>query len=172
MQAVDADVNDAAANAALGWVALYSRKHSRSLAAYTRAMDLNPSDADILAEYADSLGHSGANEEAIPLFQRAIRLNPHMSDIYAKDLAYVYLKSRRFDEVIRTVEQMRRPQIADLSLVAALAHAGRIEEARVAAETVRRARPGFSPEAWVTMVPDRNPDDTALYLEGMKRAGL
>jgi TolB-like protein len=170
--AVDSDVNDAAANAALGWVALYSRSYERSLAAYQRAMELNPSDADILAEYADALGHSGANEEAIPLFQRAIRLNPHMSDLYAKDLAYVYLKSRHFDEVIKTVEQMRRPQIADLSLVAALAHAGRIEEARVAAEGVRRARPGFSPEAWVTMVPDRNPDDTAFYLEGMKRAGL
>lgn len=172
LRAVDSDINDASSNAALGWVALYGRRHERSLAAYSRAMELNPSDADILAEYADALGHSGANDEAIPLFLRAMRLNPQMSDIYAKDLAYVHLKARQFDEVIRTVGQMRRPQIADLSLVAALAYAGRTEEARTAAAAVRRDRPGFSPEAWVTMVPDRNPDDTAFYLEGMKRAGL
>ena len=143
VEAVDADVNDASANAALGWVALYSRRHDRSLAAYTRAMELNPSDADILAEYADALGHSGDNEAAIPLFLRAMRLNPQMSDIYAKDLAYVYLKARRFDDVIRTVAQMRRPQIADLILAAALAHAGRIDEARAAAAAVPGARPGL-----------------------------
>ena len=172
LKAVDADVNDAGASAALGWVALYTRRHERSLAAYTHAMELNPSDADILAEYADSLGHSGANDEAIPLFLRAMRLNPQMSDIYSKDLAYVYIKAGHFDEAIRTIRRMRRPEIADLNLTAALALAGQTESALRSAESVRKTRPGFSPEAWVTMIPDLNADDTALFLDGLKRAGL
>lgn len=172
LQAVESDVNDAGANAALGWVALYRRHHHRSLAAYKYAMQLNPSDADILAEYADALSHSGANSEAIPIFRRAIRLNPQMSDIYSKDLAYTFLKAELYEDAIRTIESMRRPQIADIVLTASLALAGRDEAARRAAEAVRRAHPGFSPEAWITMVPDLNPEETARYLEGMKRAGL
>ena len=138
MEAVDADVNDAAANAALGWVALYSRSHDRSLAAYTRAMELNPSDADILAEYADALRHSGDAEQAIPIFRRAIRLNPQMADIYGKDLAGALLVSGRYDEAIRTVESMRRPQIAALILTASQALVG---QAR-GGTAHRRAGPG------------------------------
>jgi TolB-like protein len=172
LQAVDADVNDAAANAALGWVALYSRNHDRSLAAYARALELNPSDADILAEYADALSHCGLNGQAIPLFERAIRLNPQMSDIYSKDLAYTYLKAQQYEAAIKTIHSMRRPQIADIILTASLALAGHDEAARRAAESVRLARPGFSPDEWITMVPDLNSEDTARYLEGLKRAGL
>lgn len=172
VEAVDADVNDAGASAALGWVALYSRKHERALAAYTRAMELNPSDADILAEYADALRHSGSPEEAIPIFGRAIRLNPQMADIYAKDLAGALLVSGRYDEAIRTIERMRRPQIANLVLAAAYALAGRDDAALRTADTVRSTIPNFSPEAWVTMVPNRNEDHTAIFLDGLKRAGL
>ncbi len=172
LQAVEADTNDAGANAALGWVALYSRLHDRSLAAYTRAMELNPSDADILAEYADALQHSGSPNEAIPLFQRAIRLNPQMSDIYKKDLSGAYLKAGQYDEVIRTVRGMRRWQIADLTLVAGLVLAGQEGPAREVAQSVRRSRPDFSAETWTTMIPDLHHEDTAQFLEALKRAGL
>jgi tetratricopeptide (TPR) repeat protein len=172
MRAVESDVNDASANAALGWVALYRRHHQRSLAAYEYAIELNPSDADILAEYADALSHTGSNGEAIPLFQRAMRLNPQMSDLYGKDLASAYFNERLYEEAINTIDRMRRPQIADLILTASLALAGHNERAREAAGAVRRARPGFSPDAWITMIPDLHDDDTARFLEGLKRAGL
>ena len=58
-------MNDAGANAALGWVALYRRDHDRAIAAYKRAIELNPSDADILAEYADARSTT-VRQEAIP----------------------------------------------------------------------------------------------------------
>ena len=172
LRAVDSDVNDASSNAALGWVALYERNHDRSLAAYSRAMELNPSDADILAEYADALQHSGSPNEAIPLFQRAVRLNPQMSDIYKKDLSGAYLKAENYDEAIRTIRGMRRWQIADLTLVASLVLAGQEQAARDVASTVRQSRPNFSAEAWITMIPDLHYEDTARFLEALKRAGL
>lgn len=170
--AVDSDINDAAANAALGWVGLYSRNHGRALDSYRRAVGLNPSDADILAEYADALSHSGGMTEAIPMFDRAIRLNPQMSDLYRKDLAYTYFKAERYRDAIGTIQSMRRSQIADLTLAACLAFDGQAEAARHVAESARLLRPGFSPEAWVTMIPDVDPEHTARFLEGMKRAGL
>jgi adenylate cyclase len=172
LQAVDADCNDPSANAALGWVALYSRSHDRALTAYTRAMELNPGDADIIAEYADALRHSGTPATAVPLFERAIRLNPQKSDIYRKDLAATHLAGEDYEAAIRTVMSMRRPQISLLTLAASYALAGQHEAARRTAEAVRNANPNFSADAWVTMVPDRNESDTARFLEGMKRAGL
>ena len=94
LQAVDADANDPGASAALGWVALYQRDHDRSLEAYRHALELNPSDADVLAEYADALKHSGAPDEAVPLFERAVRLNPYSADQYLRDLVAHPLRAR------------------------------------------------------------------------------
>jgi TolB-like protein/DNA-binding SARP family transcriptional activator len=172
LQAVDADANDPSANAGLGWVALYSRNHDRSLEAYNRALELNPSDADILAEYADSLKHSGAPERAVPLFERAIRLNPYKSDHYLKDLAHTYLVQEDYESAIRTVHRMRRPQISLRVLAASYALTGQEEAARRTAEAIRQASPDFTPESWATMVPDRIPGYTERLVEGLKRAGL
>jgi TolB-like protein/Flp pilus assembly protein TadD len=172
LRAVDADINDASANGGLGWVALYRREHDRSLEAYRRAIQLNPSDADILAEYADALKHNGSARESIPLFERAIRLNPYASDHYLKDLAHTHLVAEDYENAVRAVHRMRRPQLANLILAASYALAGELDAARRAAAPIRAAQPDFDPEAWITMVPDRDAEDSARFLEGMKRAGL
>ena len=57
-------------------------------------MDLNPSDADIISEYADALKHSGSPQDAVPLFERAIRLNPYSADRYRADLTGAYFDAR------------------------------------------------------------------------------
>lgn len=172
LQAVEADPNDPSASAGLGWVALYAREHDRSLAAYARAMELNPSDATILAEYADTLKHSGSPREAVALFERAIRLDPYMSDHYLKDLAHTHLVIGDYEASIRTVHRMRRPQMSMRVLTASYALTGQDEAARRTAEMVRAAFPDFSAEAWIAIVPDRDPSYSATFLEGLKRAGL
>ncbi len=172
LQAVEADPNDPSASAGLGWVALYAREHDRSLAAYARAMEMNPSDATSLAEYADTLKHSGSPEEAVTLFERAIRLDPYMSDHYLKDLAHTHLVIGDYETSIRTVHRMRRPQMSMRVLAASYALTGQDEAARRTAELVRAAFPDFSAEAWIAIVPDRDPSYSAKFLEGLKRAGL
>ena len=170
--AVDLDFNDARAHAELGWVSLYKREHDVALASYQHALDLNPGDADIIAEYADVLKHDGQPAAAVPHFEHAIRLNPHAADHYRKDLAHTHLVNRDFEAAIQTVKQMRRPEIARRALVASYALLGRDDEACREANKLRADHPDFSAEAWVTMVPDRLPEHTELFLEGMKRAGL
>lgn len=170
--AVNLDYNDPRAHSEMGWVSLYSRQHERALMAYGTALRLNPSDADIIADYADALKHDGSPEKAVPLFERAIRLNPLHADVYLKDLAHTHLVARDYEAAIATVGRMYRPGISRRVLAASYALAGRMEEAEREAALVLRDNPGFSPETWVTMVPDRNPDYTELFLEGMKRAGL
>jgi TolB-like protein/DNA-binding SARP family transcriptional activator len=172
LRAVDADINDASANAGLGWVALYRREHDRALEAYRRAMQLNPSDADIIAEYADALKHDGSAAESIPLFERAIRLNPYASDHYLKDLADAYFKCEDYETAIRTIRRMRRPHLSSRILAASYALSGDLDSARRTAATLRRAYPDFKAEVWLSSVPDRHVGETERFLEGMKRAGL
>lgn len=172
LNAVDCDINDASANAGLGWVALYRREHDRSLAAYRRAMQLNPSDADILAEYADALKHSGSALESVPLFERAIRLNPYASDHYLKDLAHAYFIGEDYETAISTVQRMRRPRLSSRVLAASYALAGSLDKAKRTAMELRQVFPDFTADTWVASVPDRRPEDSERLLEGLKRAGL
>jgi tetratricopeptide (TPR) repeat protein len=55
------DPLDARGHAELGFACLYRKQHDASLAAYERAVELNPNDADILAEMGDALACVGEN---------------------------------------------------------------------------------------------------------------
>ena len=143
LRAIDSDVNDASANAALGWVALYSRKHDQSLAAYARAMELNPSDADILAEYADALRHSGSPEPGDP----ALRASDPAQPADVGHLPQGFCIHLLVNRAIRGRDQDRphhapapdrgHPTGRELAL------SGHDEAARRAAEVVRLAHPGL-----------------------------
>jgi len=172
LQSVDADANDPGASAALGWVALYQRDHDRALEAYRHALDLNPSDADVLAEYADALKHGGDPEAAVPMFERAIRLNPYAADHYLKDLAHTHFCRGDYEAALRTVRRMRRRDLATRVAAASQAMLGDEAGARRTAEVLLRTGSVVPAETWVTMIPDRDPAYTDRLLEGMKRAGL
>ena len=63
--AVRLDPNDYQAQWALGWACLYNRQHERALAHYLRARELNPNDAELLAEMANFLIWIGQPKQAI-----------------------------------------------------------------------------------------------------------
>lgn len=172
VKATVVDGSDARGQAEVGSVSLYRREHDRSLAAYKRALDLNPSDADIIGEYADTLKHAGEKEKAIKLFDRAIRLNPLHADRYRRDLAHAHLVNRDFEAAIKTVMEMSDPTQALRVLTASSAYLGRMEDAKHWAEVLRKKYPGFSARAWAHIVPDRDPADTEIFVEGLERAGL
>ena len=174
LRAVEADAHDPRASAALGWVALYRRDHDRSIEAYDHAVELNPSDADVLGEFADSMKHNGKPEASIPIFERAIRLNPYAADRYLADLTHAHFVLEDYEGAIRTARRMRRKKNALRTLAASQAMLGLDEDARRTVAELRAVGPCpmLPPEEWVTMVPDRVPAYTARLLEGMKRAGL
>ena len=172
MRAVAIDGNDPSGLAELGSISLYRREHDRSLAAFSRALGLNPSDADILVEYADALKHSGRKAEAIPLFERAMRLNPFHRDRYARDLAHAFMLNRQFQMAIDTINGMVDPTQALRVLTASYAHLGMMDQARQSASVLKERYPDFTARGWAKIVPDRDPADTELLVEGLERAGL
>ena len=88
---------DARGHAELGVACLYKRQHDASLAAYERAIDLNPNDADILAEMGDSLTNSDNADRALAVLNRAMRLNPLYPDWYLWKMGEDYFKLQRYE---------------------------------------------------------------------------
>jgi TolB-like protein len=78
--AVSLDPSDYQAQWALGWAYLYNRQHKQAMAQYLRARDLNPNDAELLAEMANFLILVGQPKLAVEELKEAMRLNPfHVS---------------------------------------------------------------------------------------------
>ena len=48
----------------------------------SRALSLNPNDADLIAEYGDTLTYWGTPQEAITELKRAMKINPLYPDWY------------------------------------------------------------------------------------------
>ncbi|HEX8373633.1 MAG TPA: adenylate/guanylate cyclase domain-containing protein, partial [Geminicoccaceae bacterium] len=90
LESVDKDAFDARGHAELGYAHLYRKAHDASIAAYERAVGLNPNDADILADFGDALVYDGQPERAVAVLQRAMRLNPYYPDTYLWHLADAY----------------------------------------------------------------------------------
>jgi adenylate cyclase len=128
--AIRHDDLDARAHSELAYAHLYRKEHGAALAAYKRALELNPNDADIIAEYADALVYEDQPQQSISLLERAMRLNPYHPDWYLWHLADAYSVLRQHEDVIATVQKMRDPSEGRRLLAASYAHLGMLEEAR------------------------------------------
>ena len=80
--------------------------------AYARALQLNPNDADLLAEHADLLAYQGktAAEQAIEQIQRAMQINPAYPEWYLWSLGAAYFHAMRYDQAITTLNSIKEPQ--------------------------------------------------------------
>ena len=170
--AISLDPSDARGHAELGYVRLYRKEHDLSISSYEKARDLNPNDADIMVDMADTLAHAGRSEESVPLFEKAVRLNPFYPDHYLWSLGGAYYNLKEYDEVVRVVSKMNNPAEGERLLAASFGQLGKMTEARHHAGKVLEAHPNFSIEHLEQVLPDLDPDETAHYVEGLKKAGL
>ncbi|MGE0117880.1 MAG: adenylate/guanylate cyclase domain-containing protein [Dongiaceae bacterium] len=171
IEAVKRDDLDARGHSELGYAFLYKKRHDASLAAYERAVELNPNDADILADMGDALTYSDQPQRAITLLERAMRLNPLYPDWYLWHLGEAHFHVEDYEAAIRTLTQMRDHSEAHRLLAASNAHLGRMSEARQHAAEVVAVHPDFSIEHWRTVVP-YSPEPMKRFIEGLRRAGL
>ncbi|MDX1486647.1 MAG: adenylate/guanylate cyclase domain-containing protein [Acidiferrobacterales bacterium] len=171
-QAVSLDEGDARGHARVGFVSLYQKNHDISIKAYQRALQLNPNDADVIADLADTYAHSGRSEEAVKLIKKAMHLNPFYPDEYLWNLGGAYYNLKQYHDAINAVEQMNNPTEGSRILAASYAQLGQLELAQRHARKTLLAHPDFSLEQWSKMLPDKYPDETAHFIEGLQKAGL
>jgi TolB-like protein/Flp pilus assembly protein TadD len=172
------DDRDPWGHIALGYLALMERRTEESIAAFRRAVNLNPNSAAGRYHLGHGLAFAGQDREAIEQAEEAIRLSPldPMMALFLGAIAVAYYVSGRYVEALRyTTDAVRlRPgfQGAQRMRCASLAQAGRIDEARSLLAIVRREQPQLSIDWIRASVPYQTPDLMERFLDGMRKAGL
>jgi class 3 adenylate cyclase/Tfp pilus assembly protein PilF len=122
-------------------------KYDLGLAESERALQINPSDAEVLLARAAVLLWTGRIEESIAAAEVAMRLNVNIGAEAALNLGLAYLLSGRYTDAVRLLEALRARYpthpLLDFPLAAAYAELGRMADAFDAAEQGRRKNPHF-----------------------------
>ncbi len=163
---------------ALGYWAMMERRTEESIAAFRRAVSLNPNSAAAHGYLSHIFAFAGQDREAIEHGEEAIRLSPLDPEMafFLGGIAVAQYGASRFAEAVRyTTEALRlRPgfQGAQRLRCASLAQAGRIDEARAYFAMVRRDQPQLSIDWIRASVPYQTRELMERFLEGMRKAGL
>jgi TolB-like protein/Flp pilus assembly protein TadD len=177
-RAIALDDRNAWGHIALGYSALMERRSEASIAAFSRAVSLNPNSAAAHSHLSRAFAFAGRDREAIAHGEDAIRLSPLDPEmaLFLGAIAVAHYTAGRYDEAARfTGEALRlRPgfQGAQRLRAASLAQLGRLDEARAQLAEALRDQPRLS-LAWVeASVPYQTPELMARFLDGMRKAGL
>ena len=135
-------------------------------------MELNPNDANGLAQRGLVLAYAGRAEEGINAIREAMRLNPFHPDWYWAALAVPLYAARRYEEALEADRHIAgwRNSWHLARLAGCYGQLGRLEDARAQAAEVLRQNPEFKLSA--VSLRYRDPEDIQHVLEGMRKAGL
>jgi TolB-like protein len=178
LRAIALDDRDPWAHIARGYLTMMERRTEESIAAFRRAVDLNPSSAAAHSHLSRGFAFAGQDREAIEHGEEAIRLSPLDPEmaLFLGAIAVAHYTAGRYAEAARyTTEALRlRPgfQGAQRLRCASLAQAGRIDEARSFLATVRGEQPRLSLDWIRASVPYQTRELVEHFLEGMRKAGL
>jgi adenylate cyclase len=178
--AVALDDKDANSYFILGRIHLIRREYDLSISDLRTAIDLNPCLATAYCGLGDSLSYSGRMIEAIPHFESALRLSPHDPRKWAflvyGSLALMLLE--RYDEAAdwatRASAVPNATFWAPAQLVAVHSRAGRMDDAKTAAEALLRKEPEFSSGRFANQLLfyHEDPGQIDLYRQSLEDAGL
>ena len=163
---------------ALGYWAMMERRTEESIAAFRRAVDLNPNSAAAHSHLSRGFAFAGRDREAIEHGEEAIRLSPLDPEmaLFLGAIAVAHYAAGRFAEAAQyTTQALRlRPgfQGAQRLRCASLAQAGRIDEARSFLATVKREQPQLSIQWVKESVPYQTPALMEQFVDGLRKAGL
>jgi tetratricopeptide (TPR) repeat protein len=173
-RAVDLDPMDAEAHEALGEAYGNNGDLARAASEYEKALDINPSSADILSQYAGWASAFGKPEAGVAAADRAIRLNPHLPPTVNGAFAYAYFMVGRYDDALRfglRVPEESRGKFSYIILSSTLGALGRTEEAKAAVARLLAISPGLSIERTVNE-PGWADAERPRLIETMRKAGV
>jgi TolB-like protein/cytochrome c-type biogenesis protein CcmH/NrfG len=178
VRALALDDCDSWAQTALGYLAMMERRTDESIAAFRRAVELNPNSATAHGDLSRGLAFAGHDVEAIEHADDAIRLSPMDPDmaLFLGGIAVAHYGAARYADALRVSEEIMRLrpgfQGAQRLHCASLAQTGRIDEARAYLAMIRREQPQLS-IAWIkASVPYQTEGLMERFLQGMRKAGL
>jgi adenylate cyclase len=161
----------------LGFLHLINHQFEKAVAEAEKAVAINPNSADSRRQLAAIYNYVGKREEAISLAKQAIRLNPYPPALYFDALGAALNMAGQYEEAIEAYKNAHhinpKDTLAITGLAVAYSLAGREEEAKVMAEKFLLIAPEFSVKRWQERGSlYKNPADTTLVADAMRKAGL
>ncbi|MCC6718709.1 MAG: hypothetical protein IT555_12560 [Acetobacteraceae bacterium] len=178
-RAMRLDPADARALTIAGHARAFLRRDPRgAMALHERALALNPSLPLAWTFSGLALCYLGQHAAAVARIEQARRLSPFdpNSCYFDTSLMVPHLLMGRYEHVValgrRAVALHPTLSSTFKVLLAALGHLGEIEEAAQMRERLYRLEPGYSLAQAAARSTFLRPEDDALFLEGLRRAGV
>jgi TolB-like protein/cytochrome c-type biogenesis protein CcmH/NrfG len=178
VRAIALDDCDPWGQIAFGYSSMMERRTEESIAAFRRAVDLNPNSAAAHCYLSHGLAFAGQDREAIAHGEDAIRLSPLDPEMAMMlgGIAVAHYTAGRYAEALRYSSELLRLRPgfhgAQRLRCASLAQVGRVDEAREFLVVVRREQPQLSIDWIKASVPYQTPELMEHFLQGMRKAGL
>jgi TolB-like protein/Tfp pilus assembly protein PilF len=149
-------------------------KYDLGLAESERALQLNPSDAEVMLARAAVLLWTGRIDESIATAEAAMRLNVSIGPEASLNLGLAYLLARRYADAVRLLEAQRTRYpgypLLELPLAAAYAELGRGADAQDAVEQAKLKNPHFDIASFGSRFQD--PALQRRVEESLRKAGV
>jgi adenylate cyclase len=174
LAAAQLDPNLPVAHAKLGNTLTFKGRPEEAIAAFERALALNPNFTDW--RFAFPLLFSGQFTRAIEVADRHMRLDPFYPPhvLHMSGLAH-YMLGQYSDAESREracVARSPKHRAAHAVLAATCARLGRLEEARATAAEVLRVEPNYTINGQRRLMLFKSPQHAEHYFGGLRKAGL
>jgi TolB-like protein/DNA-binding winged helix-turn-helix (wHTH) protein/Tfp pilus assembly protein PilF len=125
LKALELNDNLAEAHAALGQIRfMFEWEWSSPEGYFKRAVQLNPSSADVYTLYGNYLVKTGRFDEGIAALKKAIELDP-LSDPVSVNLGWAYFNSKKYDEGIGELRTLSSLNLDSVRVPLAFNYAGK-----------------------------------------------
>ncbi|MCG8542652.1 MAG: adenylate/guanylate cyclase domain-containing protein [Alphaproteobacteria bacterium] len=176
-RAVRLDDSLAKAHMVLGDAFLWTKQNDQAVDEGRKAVALDPSYADAHFALSVYLRYAGLPEEALEKAKKALRLNPlHGNRLYCSALGRSHYMLKQYAAAVDAGKCALSHGVGykavHLSLAAAYAQMGRMEDAQRQAEEVLKIDPNFSVRSHVNFWPYKYRPDADHWLDGLRKAGL
>ncbi|WP_342729186.1 winged helix-turn-helix domain-containing tetratricopeptide repeat protein [Bradyrhizobium sp. B097] len=183
--ALDIEDGDAWSHGVFAQLLFLLKDDAKAEIHFSRALALNPNDADVAAVFANILVYWGRWREALMWIGTAKRLNPFPPNLYHWYHALALYSGREYEQAVKAVMEARSFDRWSHGLLAACyAQMGRLGEAQAEADAFvsqrcreLNANGNIAPARTLDLAQARaeryrNPSDREHFLDGLRKAGL
>jgi adenylate cyclase len=169
-RAVEIDPNDSAACSVLGYVQLYERNWDEAKILFDAAIRLNPNNANAVNWMAELHVYLGEAQDALTACAEALRLDPRPNFWM---IGMAQFAAGQYDEAVATLSREETYGTGSREvLIAALALAGRVPEARDEARLFLAGNPKWRIGELAANSPFKNMSTAQPFIKGWQLAGL
>jgi tetratricopeptide (TPR) repeat protein len=172
-RAVQLDQMDYYTHWDLAFVLWNLHSFNQGLNEYRRAVSLNPNDADLLAEMAETLAYWGEPAEGVRQLRRAMQINPFFPDWYRWNLGWALFSTHAYEESLAELGQISDlPNNVRLIMAADYVCLGKSAEAEAAVAAYLQHEPDYTLEKLKRRTAFKRPEDEQHWLDAVRQAGL